>query len=397
MTKTRLVKATGETVATVEVVKHVEASRGQVILLKVAEWLAGYMSFRNPDDALVLALWAMGTWRFRYLYTYPYLVITKGQPGCGASMLQELLAMLCMNSWRAVTTASALLGKLLEHVDPADPSIGLVTLFRDEAETLNTNSKSSTSEVWNTGYQQGQTIPRRMGKETVEHPAYCPKVLGMIGSSAATIVDRSIILALYKGQPKKLFYPREAQNEGKLIASEIRSVWETIDSSEIDIVYPNHLDTRDQQIWSAMFGLAQVLKLDDGIMTRLVRWSKDNCTWKNDVENLKALVLKIDKDEKWASDAVSDLKRVIADMPKDAKFVLSADAVAKMRELNDGPWRTVHGDGLDPLMLSKLLTRYGLEPKQFRIKVEGVWKVARGYEIAPVVACSGKIEDQIKA
>ena len=74
---------------------------------------------------------------------------------------------------------------------------------------------------------------------------------------------------------------------------------------------------------------------------------------------------------KYAERALRDMASVIDNQ----RYVLSSVAVDALRAIPAGPWRVYRGDGLTPITLSNLLSRFGVRPKQF--KVAG--KVARGY------------------
>lgn len=366
-----------------------EASKGQALLVKVSGWISRYMHLDNPDDALVLALWAMGTFVFRYLYTYPYLVITKGEPGCGASTLLYILSKISYEPLpTAGTSPAALLREMIDSQDAADEtaSTSLRTLLVDEAEMFDTKTKDANSAIINVGYMRGQTIGKVVGSETVRYPAYCPKVFSLIGAIAATITDRAVAIVLRKAQAPNVFRPWIIDAEGKLLALEIKSLWTSMDTAGLEWAEVPHLETRDQQIWGSLFAIANALDVDDEIRRKLVRWSKDNCIWKSKRENFTNLVTQARRTHDGQIDprsveALKDAKAVIASLPKDAKFIVTGELVSKMRDIDTAPWR---GLDLDPLMLSRLLKVFSIEPKQ--VKVSG--KNLRGYVTDIVIKAS---------
>src|SRR5687767_2307292 len=97
------------------------------LVREVEEWPSSYMASPDPDLALVVALWTVGTWIFQYLYVYPYLVITARTRGAGKSTLLELVNRIAFGSW---LTTAATPPKILQRLLDKD---GPMTLCFDEA------------------------------------------------------------------------------------------------------------------------------------------------------------------------------------------------------------------------------------------------------------------------
>jgi hypothetical protein len=75
----------------------------------------------------------------------------------------------------------------------------------------------------------------------------------------------------------------------------------------------------------------------------------------------------------YAQRAITDLRRVLR---VGERAIFSAVAVERMRGLADGPWRTLRGVGLDPVMLAGLIARAGVTPTT--VKIAG--KALKGYK-----------------
>lgn len=357
---------------------------GARLVADLRAYFESYMQFPNPADSLIVALWCVGTWATSYFYTFPYLVVTKGQPGCGASVLLELIGRVCLNGWlTTAATPANILHNLYTHG-------GAMTLLFDEAEVTNTESKSFMSQVLNSGYRKGQTIARMRGKEQIFYPSYCGKAFTMIGSTASTIVDRSLVLVLQKAQPPRPYMPWTADAESAALVAQLKRVLEGELSAPMAMQLPAHLQTRDQEIWSAMFGLATALGLSKADVFTLTAWSSYNCAWKagNGLRELGKNIA--DPDDAYAVRALADLRRVFK---ADETAIYSTTALDRMLALPDAPWLGYMSHGLDALTLGKLLAKAGLVRSADKVKIKG--RPLSGYKLADVDAALRQDKAQI--
>lgn len=356
---------------------------GQHLVAALRAYFESYMSFPKKDDSLIVALWAIGTWAIDYFYTFPYLVITKGQPGCGATVLLELIGRVSLQGWlTTAATPANILHKLWSHG-------GHMTLLFDEAEVTNTESKGFMSQVLNSGYRRGQSISRMRGKEQIDYPSYCGKAFTMIGATAKTIVDRSLILVLEKKHPPRPYMPWIAEAEAAALVSQIKATLSDNLSAPMAMHLPDHLETRDQEIWGAMFGLALALGLNAKEREAITRWSSFNCAWKKG-DGLYELGKQVaDPDDAFAIKALADLRRIFR---QDEKAIYSTVALDRMRALPDAPWMGYHSHGLDALTLGKLLARAGLVRSADKVKIKG--RPLSGYKLADVEAALRKAGEQ---
>lgn len=351
---------------------------------EVEEWFASYMAFPDPDLALVVALWSVGTWVFNHLYVYPYLVITARTKGAGKTTLLKLVARIALNGW---LTTAATPPNILQRLKDKD---GLMTLCFDEAETTSSEAKSFMSQVLNSGYEAGSTIARMRGTTQVIYPSYCPKAFSMIGSTASTVQDRSVIAVLERKNAPRDLMPWIADDEANILRTKIQRTIETcLLKSDIKHVMPDHLETRDRQIWSALFGLAHAFALPSSAVGRLVRFSADNCEFKRGPK-LAALDEDAEKDANlrmYARKALADTLRVLRD---GEKTIFSAVLVERLKSLNDAPWRVYQGNGLDQILLSHLLAKAGIAPTTVRQQGAGrEGKPAKGYKVAELRKAAG--------
>lgn len=356
-----------------------EKSNGQQLIDRLAAWFQAYLYLPNADVALVLALWAVGSWTFDHFFTWPYLAVTASVKGAGKSRTLKLLRLVCRGSFLGVGPSPAfVLRKILA-------TNGHFTLLWDEAEAASSDRKSFLSEVLNSGYQRGDTIGKARGPiETIEYPAYCPKAFALIGDTTGTVRDRSIVLTMERGNPPTEFLPEVVTGQGEALTVAIQDV---LGASDIvpSALPPAWLDTRDREIWGAMFGLAVWLKLDKATMDHLTRFAADNVAGKTaparrntSYEDEDAVV-----DARYGERAMNDLLSVLRE---GEKAIFSAVAVKRMRELPMGPWRTFRGEGLNPVMLAGLVSRFGCQSRVVRMEAGRKGKQLNGYSAADIRA-----------
>lgn len=352
-------------------------SDGAKLVESMEAWIASYMVL--PEGfALVAAMWALMSWTFERFDTIPYLTVTAAVKRAGKTQFSELIARLCLNPKPFAAMTGPTFYRSLGAVG------GRMSIFFDEAEGLSSESAGVMRSVLNVGFRQGQTIPRCVGKEVVEFPVFCPKCFVLIGDTFDTLKDRSIILTLQRGKPGRDYVRATADGEAKPLVAEIRRVLAEVPS--VEALRPEFLEGRDRDIWGALFGLAASLGLEKPMVDRLTRAAADLSALKTAAkrvvvaESETALV-----EAQYAERALRDLRRVLK---ASERTVFTADVVARLRDLPDGPWRGFKGEaGLDAIGLAGLLSRFGVKPTT--VKIRGV--VLKGYKAAEIEGAAAKL------
>jgi hypothetical protein len=245
----------------------------------------------------------------------------------------------------------------------------------DEAEP---RSNKFFEEVLNSGYRKGSVILKAQGELSVKWPSYCPKAFALIGDPAPTVRSRCIVVDMVRGNARREFVPEIVEGEAGLIAHEIQAVLSE-GGSTVTAAPPTWLDTRDREVWASMLGLAVWLGLDKATMTRIENWAaksvalKANPARRNESHESEEDTITA----QYAERAMRDLVAVMAGHR--ARF--SEDVVKAMRELPRSPWGVFRG-GLTPDMLASLVSRFGVKPRQTKIKGKNL----RGYQGKDVLA-----------
>jgi len=143
-----------------------------VILFRDLLWFQNQYVTVSPDFAVFMAAWALGTWVFGRFgaYGYPHFI---GDTGKGKTRAIEVMRALCCRPtkiWTDVT--EAVLFRCIKDNYP--------TLFIDE---IDGRLHKQIGAVLRNGFAIHGSVPRNEKTadgnfEVVDHPCYCPKVLG---------------------------------------------------------------------------------------------------------------------------------------------------------------------------------------------------------------------------
>lgn len=374
-----------------------EQSKGQALVGRMVDWLKGYLHFPDEDAALVVALWCVGTWAFERLYSFPYLAVTASVKGAGKTRVLECMRLLVRQGGElgagveltSGPTPAATLGLIAQYE-------GRFTLLWDEADAAASEKKGFLSEVLNSGYRQGQTIPRRSGLKVVEWRSYCPKAFALIGDLNNTVRDRAITVDMVRGKVARDFEALMATGvpvrEGEALRADLFRLLVGL-PFDLPVTMPEHLVGRDREIWTAIFTMAVWLDLDRATMGKLRRYSADNAglktadkrattSYESETDALMAV---------YAESAIRDLRAVLKD---GERAIFSSVAVERMRQIPTSVWRTFRGKGLDEVTLAALVKRFGLGSCQVRMhsgKGARQAKQLNGYKAADIRKASESV------
>jgi hypothetical protein len=173
-------------------------------LVDVSARLAGYyrrfLVFPEPWWPELLALWTLGTYLYPLFSSYPYLRISSPEPGCGKSLLGEIISKLSFNGELMVSPTEANVFRIAESERG--------TQVWDEVENQSEADRSRLQvmkSVLLNGYRAGGFVPRqeRVGHEfeTVRFHVYVPRVLIGLSDLPPVVRQRTIELPLHRRSP----------------------------------------------------------------------------------------------------------------------------------------------------------------------------------------------------
>lgn len=352
-------------------------------LKNLRAFLSDYCHFADPAIVRPLSLWIAGTYLYETFDSFPYLVITAHVKRAGKTRLSELIGFTCSMPFNVAGATAASLFRIIQDNKP--------TIMWDEAETLSSEASTITRAFLNVGYRKGQTIPRATGQGVTQWPTYCPKVFVLIGDVYDTLRDRSIVVEMQRGEPRKRFAYETAKMEGEEIANSIKIlVAENLEliQSEYSGMELRFLTDRDAEIWRPVFALAKAIEPES--VTELSRIAIDMATEKT--ANVKRYGYVNQEEQERIVEREEYAKRLLTDMLKIterkefSKAIESRNAIKLLHEINIAPWRKYQGTGLDMTMLSDLLGIYELRPRVCRIGEN----IFRGYLRKDILECAKK-------
>jgi len=174
--------------------------RASELINQVQDLINRHIYFQDPETALLIAVWVLGTYLYKEFTYYGYLWVTSAVKGSGKTRLLTILSHICND-------CPAVLANVTEAVLFREAEAGK-TLILDEAENLNASDRQSSGalmRVINAGFQRGSQIPRtepdpdNPGKyKTVYFSPYCPKVIAGLSDVLDTIESRSFKIVMTK-------------------------------------------------------------------------------------------------------------------------------------------------------------------------------------------------------
>jgi hypothetical protein len=166
------------------------------LLIELTEYFRRFVVFPGKHWASVMATWVLGTYLFPMFQNYPYVWLTSRQPGCGKSLLGQILANLSFNGEFMSSPTEANMFHL--------PEQNRGVQVWDEVEFGNQVERSkfqSVKAILLVGYRNGGVVPRQVGKswdKQVKYHVFCPRVLIGLSQLPETARQRSIELRLCK-------------------------------------------------------------------------------------------------------------------------------------------------------------------------------------------------------
>lgn len=348
---------------------------GQQLIDRMVRFLRHYVNMTD-GQALVAAIWVLNTWTYEKFAAVPYLEIWARHKRSGKSTLAEMLCAMARGGRVLATVRVLSMVKLIEAND------GHYVPFIEEAERFDKGTLGDERAILASGYRKGAF--HEVGKEKFR--TFCPKAFVLIGNVHDILRDRCIEMEMSRGVPAGNWTLDRIAGEDE--ASAIVEAWLDLGKRSITgplaVLDPNWLiSSRDREIWSPIFSLAALLRLDKPTMSLLTRASVDLCTLKTQPR----VRYQISQDEIVGDDsdaASAVLRDVVTAMGADP-FVRTEDLLQRLHDIDTAGWRTWHGVGLDAISLAALLVRFGVEPEVGRVgKGRKDSKTFRGYKLSAI-------------
>ena len=190
------------------------AAEAREVLEFLAAYLKRFIVFPDTWWPQVLATWVLGTYLYPIFQTYPYLHITSPEPGCGKSLLGQIIANLSFNGELLTSLTEANLFRLVET--NRGVQVWDEVELKSEPEMRRFQAQKA---ILLNGYRNGGVVPRTEGKgnlKVVRFHVYCPRVLIGLSSLPEPAQQRTIVLGLRKrtlNEPVELYRTEDQRNE----------------------------------------------------------------------------------------------------------------------------------------------------------------------------------------
>lgn len=313
------------------------------------------------EQLIVTALWIIHTHTIEHIEQTPYLSVTSPEKRCGKSRLLEVIGMLSARPWFAITPSEPVVYRQVDKVTP--------TLLLDEVDTIfnarSTDKYEGLRAILNGGNRRGVTVPRCFGpkSEIREYKVYCAKVLAGIGTLPDTVADRSIPIRLErktKDDRAREFRRRDVQPEADELRERVET-WAEDHGVEVGAArprMPDALDDRAKDGCEVLVSIADLLGC--GTAARKALLTLYGTERMDDIELTRVRLLR---------DVRTVFGKKRRSMPTEA--LLSA-----LVDIDESGWAHYYGHIIEARDLSALLGRYGVKPKNIRIKQT----VVKGYK-----------------
>ncbi len=183
---------------------------------RLAAYYRRFMAFPFSWWPELLGVWTLGTYMYPIFTAYPYLRISSPEPGCGKSLLGEIIANLSFNGELMVSPTEANMFRL--------PEAQRGTQVWDEVENQHEAEKGrllAMKAVLLNGYRSGGAVTRQeRGKKgefnTVRFHVYVPRVLIGLTDLPQVVQQRTIELTLHRrhaGEQVERYIAEERREE----------------------------------------------------------------------------------------------------------------------------------------------------------------------------------------
>jgi hypothetical protein len=351
---------------------HVAPDLGADVLDYVDDFALRILALSHDYYRHTLVLWAAHCWLTDCWEYTPRLLFVSPEASCGKTRALTVLKNLVP---RPDHTADLTAAGLYTSIDRSLMSKGgRPTILHDEFDAVfgTTEERKVRNEemrkLINAGHDRNATVGRKVGRETKSFQLYTPMALAgkmSVFDVPETIRSRSIIIPMQRRLPHEKV---ERWNRHIHVAEAEQLRWmlrywvELIHGDALHYVGPDHpmmpngIEDRDADCWEPLLATGE---LAGGHWPERARVAAIAAVAASGVKTVPSQGIQL----------LEDIKAVFDKDPR-ADRLLTETLLEQLRGLAPR-WRT-----LDPMRLARLLSGYGVKPREFRV---GKGQVRRGY------------------
>jgi putative DNA primase/helicase len=227
---------------------------GAALLDALRKHFARYVVLTGHAD-VALALWTLQTWVFDTFDVTPYLAITSPTRRCGKTVLMTMLYWLCCRAKKNDSMSKASIYRSVEGERP--------TLILDEVSWV-VDLKDERQSILCGGFERLGYVEVCEGESadiTVKrYSTYCPKAFGLIGKLTATLMDRSIEVAMKRKLNENVDRLRRRDNDDHANFRRQCLRWENDNREALAAITPKSptgLNDRAFDAWEPLLAIAE--------------------------------------------------------------------------------------------------------------------------------------------
>ena len=333
------------------------------MLDRTARFVDRFVSFASPHQLTAVTLWIAHTHAFAAAECSPRLAIQSAEKQSGKTRLLEVLDLIALNPRQVVNMSEAALFRAIE----AAP----LTILFDEVDAIfgpKARDREDLRAMLNAGYRKSGKVDRCVGEhakfKVQTFSVFCPVALAGIGQLPDTVQDRAIPIRLRRRRvddPVEKLRLRLIEPEAAELRTDLTNVFqhaiETLGESKPEM--PDGLPDRAQDVWEPLMAIADLAGDDWPAVAR------DAATW---------LTLDRNDDGSLTEKLLADIRTALAGDDK----IASDELCRRLAAIEESPWATWHGKGIDPRGVARLLRHHDVKPSQVWMAGENV----RGYRAA---------------
>jgi hypothetical protein len=342
------------------------ASRdGAAALDDARAFIARFCALPVEHAYTAVTLWAAHAWALDAFDSTPRLAFLSPEPGSGKTRALEILTRLVPWPMHAVNATPAALFRSV-----ADPASRRTILF-DEIDTIFGPKAKEHEELrglLNAGHRRSGVAYRCVGEgtrqEVAAFPAYAAVALAGLGQLPDTILTRSVVIRMRRRAPHEYVEPYRArihEPEGKKLGQQLGD-WANSAAERMTGAWPDMppgVTDRPADVWEPLLTVA------DAAGGPWPARARAACSWlvRDNADRGISLGIRL----------LADLRGVF-----DGQAALNtADILARLHDLDDGPWADLKGQPLDARGLSRLLSPYDIAP--VKVRAGGTGRPLMGY------------------
>jgi hypothetical protein len=326
------------------------------VLDEIEQFLCLYIAWPSEAACVAVTLWVAHTHAIDSFESTPRLALLSPEPASGKTRALEVVDLLVPRSMHALNAAPAAVFRSI-GTDSTEPP----TLLFDEVDAIfGRRGKDDPAEdlrgLLNAGHRRGAAIPRCVGPkhEVVRFKVFAAVALAGLGDLPETLMQRSVQIRMRRRRPSEGVLPfrhRVVRPEGDRLRQRL-GAWVRARASDLRDAWPEMpigITDRPADVWEPLLAIA------DAAGGAWPERGRAAC-----VELCRVAET---RDASLGITLLTDVRVVFGVDPQ----LSTHELLARLHDLEEGPWAELRGRPLDARGLAGLLHPYGIASTKIRV------------------------------